>query len=79
MALNLEDLVYYASSCLLKHLVDELLEDAVIPLFVSHAKIALRYRLTDPQMINLLSMSLKSHNQISKDLAIGKLAEHHRK
>ena len=47
MTLNLEDLVYSASSAQLNHIVGELLEDVVIRLFVSLAKIASHYRLAD--------------------------------
>ena len=48
-----------------------LLEDAVVTLLISLAKIASRYRLPDSEMVEFPGMSLHSHNQISEALSIG--------
>ena len=56
-----------------------LLEDAVVTLLISLAKIALRYRLPDSEMVEFPGISLHSHNLISEALLIGTLTEYYRK
>lgn len=79
MTVKLEDLLYSSLSGLCNHEKGELLEDAVITLFVSLAKITSGHGLSDSEMIDLACMRFKCDDEIPKALPTRKLSEHHRK
>ena len=70
MTVKFEDFLYPPSSGLGNHEEGELLKDAVIPLFVSLAKITPRYGFPDSEVINFPGMCLQSNDEISETLAI---------
>ena len=70
MTVKLEDFLYPAPAGFRNHEEGELLEDAVVALLVSLAKITPRYGFSDPEMIYLTGMGLHSNDEISETLAI---------
>lgn len=79
MSVKLEDFLYPSPAGLSDHGESELLEDAVVPLFVGLAKIAPGHGFSDSEMVDLAGMGFQSDDEVTKTLAIGKLPEHHRK
>ena len=79
MTVKLKDFLYPPLACFRYHEKGELLEDAVIPLFVSLAKIAPGHGLPDSEVIDLACMRFQCDDEIPKALPIRKLSEHHRK
>ena len=79
MAVKLEDFLYPPLACFRYHEEGELLEDAVVALLVSLAKITSRYGFSDSEVIDLACMRFQCDDKIPKALPIRKLPEHHRK
>ena len=79
MSVQVENLDSTFLSGSLYHLESELLEDAVIPVFVSLGKVAAGHAFLHPEVVKLPLMSLKSDDQITQSFAVAQLTEHHRK
>ena len=70
MTVKLEDFLYPAPAGFRNHEEGELLEDAIVTLLVSFAKIAPSHGLSDSEVINFPGMGLHSNDEISETLAI---------
>ena len=79
MAVLVENLGRTFLSGGLNHVESELLEDAVILVFVSLGKVAAGHAFPHPEVVKFPLMSLKSDNQITQSFAVAQLTEHHRK
>ena len=76
LASKLEDLGRTAPLGFRDNTVSELLEDAVVSTLVGFGKIALRGRLTKPQVVCFRGVSLCGKYNIPEAFAVGKLAKH---
>lgn len=70
MTVKFEDFLNPPPAGLCDHEEGELLEDAVVALLVSLAKIAPGHRLPDSEMIDLAGMGFQSNDEITKALPI---------
>ena len=70
MMVKLENLLDSFLACLVNHIKCKLLEDAVITLLVSFAKVTSSYRFAHSEMIKFGSISFGRHNQIAQTLTI---------
>jgi len=70
MAVKLEDFLYSSPAGFRYHEEGKLLEDAVVALLVSLAKIATRHRFPNSEMVELPGMGLHGNDEISKALAV---------
>ena len=70
MTVKFEDLLNPPLTCFRHHEEGELLKDAVIPLFVSLAKIAPGHGLPDSEVIDLPGMGFQSDDDIPKTFAV---------
>lgn len=70
MTVKLEDFLYPPTAGLRNHEEGKLLEDAVIALLVSFAKIAPRHRFTDTEMVEFPCMGFHSDDEIAQTLSI---------
>ena len=70
MTVKFEDFLYPPSSGLGNHEEGELLKDAVIPLFVSLAKIAPGHGLPYSEVIDFTGMGFQSNDEIPKTFSV---------
>ena len=79
VAVQVENLGRTLLSGGLDHVESELLEDAIIPIFVGFGEVASCHAFSHSEVVKLALMSLKGDDQITQTLAVAQLAEHHRK
>ena len=70
MTVKFEDFLYPSPSDLGNHEEGELLEDAVIALLVSLAKIAPRHGFTDAEVVEFPRMCFHGNDEISQTLTV---------
>ncbi len=70
MTVKLEDFLYPTLACFRYHEEGKLLEDSVVPLLVSFAKIATGHGFPDSKMVDLARMCFKCDDKIPKTLTI---------
>ena len=70
MTVKLKDFLYPPLACFRYHEKGELLEDAVIPLFVSLAKIAPGHGLPDSEVIDLTGMGFHRNDEIAQTFTV---------
>ena len=70
MTVKFEDFLYPTFAGLRNHVGSELLEDAVIALLVSLAKIAPRHGFTDAEVVEFPRMCLHGNDEISQTLTV---------
>lgn len=61
----------------LYHVKSEVLEDAIVTIFIRFREIAARHAFPNSEMVKLAMVGLKSHNQVTQSITITQLPEHH--
>ena len=70
MTVTLKDFLYPPLACFRYHEEGELLKDAVIPLFVSLAKIAPGHGVPYSEVIDFTGMGFQSNDEIPKTFSV---------